>query len=121
MLKVVLLGLMVALSDPGERGGEAPSDMTVSAIRGETAVYSRCSSCHAVALDDISPNPQAPPLRTIGARYPVEDLEEAFAEGVMVSHDQTMPTFALGPEEIADIVAYLKELHREDASGDVPW
>ena len=43
-----------------------PSDITVSVIRGQMAVRSRCSSCHAVGLDDASPNPRSPPLRTIG-------------------------------------------------------
>lgn len=109
------------IAQPQAADAGPPADLTISAIRGETAVWSRCSACHAVGLHDVSPNPAAPPLRVIGSRYPVENLQEAFAEGIMVSHDQAMPAFTLSPDEAADIIAYLKELHREDPSAEMAW
>jgi len=127
-MRRLLLLAVLALAAAPQASGRAlareagpPVDMTVSAMRGETIARSRCSSCHAVALNDTSPNPNSPPLRTIGARYPVDNLEEAFAEGIMVSHDQAMPAFVLSPEETADLLAYLKELHRQDESREVSW
>ncbi len=43
-------------------------------------------------------------------RYPVDDLQEALAEGIMVGHDAEMPQFELDPEEIDDLLAYLDGL-----------
>lgn len=88
-----------------------PPDMVVSAMRGEGSVRRRCSACHAVSLDDLSPNPRSPPLRDIASRYPVDNLEEALAEGIYVGHKSPMPPFALEADEIADITAYLKQLN----------
>jgi len=98
-----------------------PMDMAVSAMRGEMDVRDRCSTCHAVGLHDISPNPAAPPLRAVGVRYPIDKLEQAFANGVRISHNPTMPAFTLRHDEAADIIAYLKELHRQDPSRDMAW
>lgn len=87
-----------------------PEDLTVSYIRGESSVRRRCAACHAVGPDDQSPYPDAPPLRVVVTRYPVENLEEALAEGIYVNHQGPMPPFVLEADEIADIVAYLRTL-----------
>ena len=58
-----------------------------------------------------SPVADAPQFRTLGQRWPLEDLEEALAEGIMVGHEKyPMPVFQLGPEEISDLIAYLKTI-----------
>lgn len=106
----LLLFLMGLIADPPALAATPPADLTAAALRGETAVRRRCSACHAVAADDLSPNPDAPPLREIPARYPVDSLEEALAEGIIVAHDSPMPAFVLEPDEIADVIAYLREL-----------
>jgi 3-polyprenyl-4-hydroxybenzoate decarboxylase len=41
-------------------------------------------------------------------RYPIQNLAEAFAEGVRVAHP--MPEFRLEPNQIDDLIAYLKSL-----------
>jgi hypothetical protein len=47
----------------------------------------------------------------IARKYRAEDLEEAFAEGIMVSHQATdMPPFTFDPPQIARLTAYLKAL-----------
>lgn len=97
--------------DPVQSPGP-PEDLTVSWIRGEGHVRNRCAACHAVGRDDQSPYPAAPPLREVVTRYPVENLEEALAEGIYVNHQGPMPPFALEADEIADIVAYLKTLQQ---------
>ena len=51
----------------------------------------------------------APPFRVLHRRYPVEDLAEAFAEGIVTGHP-TMPEFALDAAQVNDFVAYLKSL-----------
>ena len=42
-------------------------------------------------------------------RYPVENLAEAVAEGIVSGHP-TMPEFRLDPAEINDVIAYLKSI-----------
>lgn len=118
---LLLAAAPASTAEPSSGSAAPPADMTVSSFRGEMAVRSRCASCHAVELNDVSPNPDAPPLRDIGGRYPVENLEEALAEGIMVSHDQDMPTFVLSPEETTDIIAYLRELHLQTPAPEKAW
>jgi hypothetical protein len=70
--------------------------------------------CHAIGLADESPLHPAPPFRTLHLRYPVESLQEALAEGIVTGHPR-MPEFQLKPNQIEDLIAYLKSL--EDALG----
>jgi mono/diheme cytochrome c family protein len=44
-------------------------------------------------------------------KYPVEDLQESLAEGIMTGHP-TMPEFRLEPDQINDVISYLKTLER---------
>ena len=79
--------------------------------RGAALVKQHCAACHAIGASGASPNDKAPPLREIARKYKVEDLEEAFAEGVMVSHQATeMPPFTFDPPQIAALTAYLRSL-----------
>jgi mono/diheme cytochrome c family protein len=79
--------------------------------RGYNFVRANCASCH--AIDKVSPSPLriAPPFRTLHLRYPVENLSEAFAEGIVTGHP-TMPEFRLDPGQIGDVIAYLRSLER---------
>jgi mono/diheme cytochrome c family protein len=77
--------------------------------RGRAILDENCSRCHAVGAEGGSPLAAAPPFRTLGKRYPVEDLEEALAEGIVTGHPE-MPELSFEPEEIAAIVAYIKSL-----------
>jgi mono/diheme cytochrome c family protein len=79
--------------------------------RGQTFVLTNCASCHSVAKVGASPLKEAPPLRVLHTRYPVESLQEALAEGIMTGHP-TMPQFRLDPGQIADVISYLKSLER---------
>lgn len=111
MLIFFLLGLMSAeAADTPARKAGPPADLTTSAIQGEMSVRRHCATCHAVSMQDASPYPGAPPLRDVASRYPVENLEEALAEGIYVSHRGPMPPFTLEADEIADITAYLRTL-----------
>jgi hypothetical protein len=56
-----------------------------------------------------SPLRIAPPFRTLHLRYPVEDLAESLAEGIMTAH-RAMPQFQLDSGQIVDLIAYLKSL-----------
>lgn len=70
----------------------------------------RCGSCHAVTMDDASPNSNAPPLRDMFKRYPVYALGDALRTGTEIGH-RDMPRFMLTPDEAIVIVAYLESLN----------
>jgi len=82
-----------------------------AALRGEALVAKLCAACHALGASDVSPNARATPMREIARKYNPEDLEESFAEGVMVGHEAPeMPAFEFDPPQIDELVAYLKAL-----------
>ena len=83
--------------------------MTPSEQRGFVFVEANCSPCHAIGRHGASPLPIAPPFRTLHEQYPVEDLAEALAEGIVTGHP-TMPQFTLDPAQIDDVISYLKSL-----------
>ena len=76
---------------------------------GQVVAMRLCARCHAVSTDDVSPFEPAPPFRDIAARYSVWHLQEALAEGIVVGHD-AMPRFALPPEDIDALLAYMETL-----------
>jgi mono/diheme cytochrome c family protein len=79
--------------------------------RGQTFVGANCATCHAVGRIGASPLAVAPAFRDLHTKYPVEDLGEALAEGITTGHP-TMPEFQLEPDQITDVLAYLKSLER---------
>jgi mono/diheme cytochrome c family protein len=82
---------------------------TPTVQRGLNFVRANCARCH--SIDKVTPSPLAiaPPFRELHKRYPVESLQEAFAEGIQTGH-QNMPQFRLEPDQIGDVIAYLKTL-----------
>lgn len=82
-----------------------------SVERGHALAVEYCSRCHAVEPGKTSPVADAPPFYTFAQRWPLEDLEEALAEGIMVSHQKyQMPVFQFDPDQIADFIAYLRTI-----------
>ena len=45
----------------------------------------------------------------MGVLYPIEDLAEAFAEGIDTAHP-AMPEFVMSSRENADLIAYMKSI-----------
>ena len=77
--------------------------------KGKAFVERHCARCHAVGLDDDSHMPEAPALRSLHTRYPIDSLTEAFAEGIVTGHP-AMPQFELDMDTISDMLAYIKSL-----------
>lgn len=107
-LAAALLGAAALSIPPGAAAG-AQEDPRLH--RGRQFAEANCGLCHAVGRFGDSPLAIAPPFRTLHLRYPVEDLEEALAEGVVTGHP-TMPQVQLDAAQIADFLAYLKSLER---------
>ena len=77
--------------------------------RGKLLVETRCMACHAVGPSGESSLSPAPPFRTLSQRYPVANLQEAFAEGISTGHPQ-MPQIALQADQVKDLIAYLESI-----------
>jgi mono/diheme cytochrome c family protein len=77
--------------------------------RGKTFAINNCARCH--SIDKVSPSPLkiAPPFRNLHTRYPIDTLAESLAEGIQTGHP-TMPEFRLDPDQIHDLLSYLKTL-----------
>jgi len=77
--------------------------------RGKTYALTNCARCHSIDRVTESPLKIAPPFRTLHKRYPIETLGEALAEGIETGHP-TMPAFQLEPDQIHDLLSFLKTL-----------
>jgi cytochrome c len=104
MLRTVLRQIPIALLLMNAAVAASPAEQ-----RGKTFALNNCAKCHSIDKVTQSPLKIAPPFRTLHLRYPVETLAEAFAEGIYTGHP-TMPAFELDPDQIHDLLAYLKTL-----------
>ena len=77
--------------------------------RGKTFALTKCARCHSIDRVTESPLRIAPQFRTLHKRYPIESLAEALAEGIETGHP-TMPAFQLEPDQINDLLSFLKTL-----------
>ncbi len=82
---------------------------TAAQQRGKAYARLHCGRCHAVDRVSASPLLMAPPFRTLHLRYRIETLGEALAEGIYTGHAD-MPAFELNPDQIHDLMSYLKTL-----------
>jgi mono/diheme cytochrome c family protein len=101
----VKAALALALLGAGPAAAQGQADIAA----GRKLAEQHCSRCHAVGNEGQSLMEGAPPLRDLKLRYPVEDLAEALAEGIVTAHPQ-MPVFTFSAEEIDDLLAYLDSL-----------
>ncbi len=101
-LRDSLCGL--ALLAFGASGACAAADS--AANDGKALLEKNCSRCHAIEAKGDSPLPQAPPLREVYLKYPIDQLEEGFAEG-MGSRHRDMPQIQFSPDQVAAILDYL--------------
>jgi len=87
----------------------APSIQRQAIEAGRTLAQSHCATCHAIGKRGQSPNPQAPRFATLAQRYPLDNLAEAFSEGILVGHGP-MPEFQFDPDQIDSLIAYLRSV-----------
>ena len=121
MLAVVAAVAVIGMArQPPAPAAEAPPVEAPAAIpsaeRGHALVLRDCAACHAVEATGASGFSPAPPFRTLKDKYPLDSLEEALAEGILSGHP-AMPEYEYAPDEIADIIAWMKSL---DAARGAP-
>lgn len=97
---------------PGSAASHTDNDELKSVLRGQELALEKCSRCHEVGKEGTSTHPEAVPFRYVSKLYPVENLEEAFAEGIYVGHPD-MPTFELRVDDVNDLLNYLRAVQEE--------
>ena len=89
---------------------QQPTQTETLANDGREIAEAECAGCHAVGSYGESPNPAAPPFRTILSNYRAEVLEEELIAGIRVSHP--MPAFRFNPQSTDALVAYLRSIQQ---------
>jgi cytochrome c len=105
-IAITVLAGAAALACAQDAAAQARPSLTA----GRRLAEAQCGRCHAVDREGDSLNPRAPRFRDLGARYPLDDLREALAEGMIVGHPALMPQVTLEPSQIDDLIAYMKSL-----------
>ncbi len=112
-----LLTLGACAAGPDEDASASMAMSPVGSVAlGGTLVRQRCAGCHAVELTGDSPMKAAPPFRTMGRTYPVRDLQEALAEGLVTAHP-AMPPIELEADDVAHVIAYLESVSGTGGGG----
>src|SRR5262245_47010030 len=80
--------------------------------KGEVLVRENCSRYHATGKVGESPHKEAPPFRTLAKNYPIDDLAESLAEGIVSGHPD-MPIFVFSPHDVEAIIQYLQSIQSQ--------
>ncbi len=80
--------------------------------RGQALAESQCAQCHAIGPTGLSPYPAAPLWRELAETKDTDELAQMFGEGKLIHRDGTlsMPEYMLTPQQIGELVAYMKTL-----------
>ncbi|MGH6803205.1 MAG: c-type cytochrome [Methyloceanibacter sp.] len=113
-LALIAASLLLLLGAP--QAWAAEKDLTA---KGGGLVRKDCSSCHAIGKEGDSPHPDAPPFRTLSSKYPVTDLAESLAEGIVSGHPD-MPVFVFEPTDVEAIIEYLQSIQDQPAPVEEP-
>ena len=102
--RLLIAGLLVCLSTVSNAA-------TTSQLRsrGKALLQENCGRCHAIGAVGRSPLKEAPPVRTIYARFSPLELQAELTEG-MVSRHRAMPQIEFSDEDVDAILAYLYAL-----------
>ena len=89
------------------------------ATEGKALLEKNCGRCHSLEATGAGPLPQAPPLREVYLKYPIDQLEEGFAEG-MGSRHRDMPQIQFSDYQVAAILNYLGSITGVDPGKRAP-
>ena len=110
MLQSKAIALAAALAGWALLGAPANAQ-SPAAQRGLVFVRVHCAQCHAIDAVSDSPIKLATPFRELYRKYPIDDLRRPLSEGTVSNHP-TMPQFRLEPDQLNDVIAYLKSFER---------
>jgi mono/diheme cytochrome c family protein len=87
------------------------AEATTLEDQGKVLLTRLCARCHAVERAGRSPHVGAPPFRSIGDRYDINELTERMTERLVSTHPD-MPDFQFSEENAKAVRAYLYSIQR---------
>lgn len=82
-----------------------------SARRGRALVREFCSACHAIGKSGNSPHKSAPPFRTLGRSFDLDQFPRRLERGISSGHPD-MPEFKFNSEDAAAVRDYLRTIQQ---------
>jgi len=81
------------------------------ARHGRALVTEFCARCHAIGKTGKSPHASAPPFRTLGRSFDLDDLPRRLVRGISSDHPD-MPEFKFGVDDARAVRAYLRTIQQ---------
>ena len=83
----------------------------VSERHGRVVVMEFCARCHAVGKTGTSPHADAPPFRTLGRSFDLDQFPRLLERGISSGHPD-MPEFKLSADDALAVSAYLRSIQQ---------
>jgi mono/diheme cytochrome c family protein len=79
--------------------------------RGRAVVVEFCGRCHAIGKTGDSPHVSAPPFRTLGRSFDLDQFARRLERGLSSDHPD-MPEFKLNTDDARAVNAYLRTIQQ---------
>jgi len=79
--------------------------------RGRAVVTEFCARCHAIGKTGNSPHASAPPFRTLGRSFDLDQFPRLLERGISSGHPD-MPEFKLSADDALAVSAYLRSIQQ---------
>lgn len=108
-LAFLALTACTAASEPPQAVSAAPPPALEPAERGQAFAQARCSACHAITAQGISPNPESPPFAAVVNKPGI--TRDTLRQFLRDSHNfPGAMNFRVEPEQIDDLADYMLTL-----------
>jgi cytochrome c len=81
------------------------------AQRGRALLTEFCSRCHAIRSTDKSWNRLAPPFRTLGRSFDMDQFAQDLRRGILSGHPD-MPEYKFSEDDARAVTAYLRSIQQ---------
>lgn len=83
------------------------------ANRGRALVREFCSACHAIGKSGNSPHKSAPPFRTLGRSFDLDQFPRRLERGISAGHPD-MPEFKFKGDDARAVRDYLRTIQQQE-------
>jgi mono/diheme cytochrome c family protein len=100
----ILVSIVLALT------AAATPALTQQSERGLALAQEHCEMCHAIGRSGESPNRSALPLRRIGERFSLDEMQELLASGSLFAKHPQMPNLRVSLGDARALTIYLRSI-----------
>lgn len=101
----LMLSLLLLLTVAARAEAQEP------ARHGRALVQEFCARCHAIGVTGKSPHVGAPPFRTLGRSYDLDEFPRMLERGISSGHPD-MPIFKFSVDDANAVRAYLRTIQQ---------